>query len=109
MVVCHYLSRMILYNITVIIEDSIEKEWLLWIDSEFVPKVLSSELMVSSRLLKVLDSPNEGLTYCLQFVADSHEDYYTFKTVHASSLLDAHTLKFKNQALFFSTLMEYIN
>jgi hypothetical protein len=100
---------MILYNITVILDEAIETKWLAWINQNFVPEALSSNLLVSNRILKVLDSPNEGVTYCLQFIADNIQNYNDFKDTHAASLLDSHTLKFKNQSVFFSTIMEFIN
>ncbi len=100
---------MILYNITVIIEEEIETDWLKFINHTFVPDALSSNLLISNRILRVIDSPNEGVTYCLQFIADTLENYNQFKDVYASQLFDAHALKFKDQAVFFSTLMEFIN
>ncbi|MFD2161210.1 DUF4286 family protein [Paradesertivirga mongoliensis] len=100
---------MILYNITVIIDEGIEAEWLQWVNETFVPEALSSNLLVSNRTLKVLDSPNEGFTYCLQFIADNLQNYNQFKDNHASALLDSLTAKFKNQSVHFSTIMEFIN
>jgi len=100
---------MILYNITIIIEEGIENDWLKWINQNFVPDALSSNLLVSSRLLKVLDSPNEGITYCLQFIADNIQNYNEFKNLHASEILDAHASEFKNKSVFFSSVMEFIN
>jgi hypothetical protein len=100
---------MILYNITVILDEAIEADWLNWINQSFVPEALSSNLLVSNRILKILDSPNEGVTYCLQFIADDIHNYNQFKDTHAAALLDSHTLKFKNQSVFFSTVMEFIS
>jgi len=100
---------MILYNITVIIEDGIEQEWLRWINQDFIPRALSSNLLVSSRLLKVIDSPNEGITYCLQFIADTLANYDEFIAIYASDLLDSHSQNFKNRSVFFSSAMEFIN
>ena len=100
---------MILYNITVIIDEGIETEWLKWINETFIPEALSSNLLVSSRVLKVLDSPNEGITYCLQFISDSIENYNEFKDIHAPALLNSHALKFENQFVFFSTIMEFVS
>ena len=100
---------MILYNITVILDEAIEADWLAWTNQVFIPDALSSNLLVSNRLLKVLDSPNEGVTYCLQFISDNLENYNTFIETYASNLLNTHTLQFKNQAVFFSTVMEFIN
>ncbi|MBC8053345.1 MAG: DUF4286 family protein [Sphingobacteriaceae bacterium] len=100
---------MILYNITVIVDEAIEAQWLSWINQTFIPEALSSSLLVSNRVLKVLESPNEGVTYCLQFIADNIQNYTTFKEVHASALLNSHSLKFNNQAVHFSTVMEFIS
>jgi hypothetical protein len=100
---------MILYNITVIIEEEIEAGWLDFINHTFVPDALASNLLISNRILRVIDSPNEGITYCLQFISDNLENYTQFKDSYASQLFDAHALKFKNQAVFFSTIMEFIN
>ncbi len=100
---------MILYNITVIIEEGIENDWLKWINQSFVPDALSSNLLVSSRLLRVMDSPNEGVTYCLQFIADNIQNYNEFKNLHAAKILDAHALEFQNKSVFFSSVMEFID
>lgn len=100
---------MILYNITVIIDEGIESEWLNWINQTFIPNAMSTNLLASSRLLKVLDSPNEGVTYCLQFVADNIGNYNDFKNLHAAEILDAHALEFKNKSVFFSSVMEFID
>lgn len=100
---------MILYNITVIIEQEIEAEWLTWISGIFIPNALSNKLLVSNRLLKVLNSPNEGVTYCLQFIVDNMENYTEFVKRFEPSLLYTHTEQFKNKSVFFSSVMEFIN
>jgi hypothetical protein len=100
---------MILFNITIIIEDSIDKQWLNWMNSEFIPSAMESNLIASNRLLKVLDSPNEGITYCLQFVIDNIDSYNQFKTSHLPLIMDNHAAQFSNRFVSFSTLMEFIN
>ena len=100
---------MILYNITLIIEDSIDKEWLNWMNNEFIPSAMETNLVVSHRLLKVLDSPNEGITYCLQFVIDDINSYNLFKTNHLPQIMDNHSNQFSNRFVSFSTLMEFIH
>lgn len=99
---------MILYNITVIIDSSIEALWLTWVNQTFLSEATESDLLVSSRLLKVIDSPNEGVTYCLQFVSQNLENHTTFKDKHATALLEAHAVEFKNQSVFFTSIMEFI-
>ncbi len=100
---------MILFNITIIIEDSIDKQWLNWMNNEFIPSAMESNLVASNRLLKVLDSPNEGITYCLQFVIDNIDSYNQFKASHLPLIMDSHAEQFSNRFVSFSTLMEFIN
>lgn len=99
---------MLLYNVTFIIEDTAEQAWLQWMQETHIPEVLATGLFVSNRLLKVLDSPNEGVTYCSQFVAQSIDDYDLYQQDFDSALtLDLGT-KFKDKFVSFRTLMEYI-
>jgi hypothetical protein len=66
---------MLLYNVTVIIEDASAEDWLQWMQEVHIPEVMATGMFVSSRLLRVIGSPNEGVTYCTQYVAQSMEDY----------------------------------
>jgi len=99
---------MLLYNVTFIIEESAAVEWLLWMTEEHIPAVLATEMFVSNRLLRVIDSPNEGVTFCSQYVAQSMEDYETYQAVHAPALIQELDSRFKDKFVSFRTLMEYI-
>ena len=57
-----YLCSMLLYNVTVIVEDDAEQAWFEWMQETHIPEVMSTGKFVSNRLLKLLDSPNEGAT-----------------------------------------------
>jgi len=100
---------MVLFNITIIIDDSINKDWLSWMNERFIPEAMSTGLIVSERLLKVLDSPNEGITYCLQFVIDEIDSYRTFHQNQYTQLMQEHAAKFNNRFVTFSTLMEFLD
>lgn len=99
---------MVLYNLTIIIDETINEEWQSWVKSAFIPQISETNLFISHRLLKVLNSPNEGITYCLQFVAENKGKYETFASEHAPAIMDLHTQKFRNQCVSFSSLMEYM-
>lgn len=104
-----YLCQMLLYNVTFIIEDSAEAAWLQWMQEEHIPKVMDTGLFVSNRLLKVLDSPNEGVTYCSQYVAQALEDYDAYQLNHAPLLQEELNILFKDKFVAFRTVMEYID
>lgn len=74
-----------------------------------IPEVMETGMFVSSRLLKVVDSPNEGVTYCAQYVAETMDNYLTYQEQFAPALQTDLNEKFANQFVAFRTLMEYVD
>lgn len=99
---------MLLYNVTLIVEEISAAECINWIQETYIPSITKSKLFVSERLLKVIDSPNEGVTYCMQFVAENKEDYQKYIEEVAPQLEAQLNTKFANKFLSFSTLMEFL-
>jgi hypothetical protein len=100
---------MLLYNVTVILEEDAAQEWLIWMKEVHIPEVMATGKFVSNRLLKVVDSPNEGVTYCTQYIADNLAAYDDYQENYASELQAAMHQKFENRYVSFRTLMEYID
>jgi len=100
---------MLLYNVTLIIEDASAEAWLQWMKEEHIPQVMATGMFVSNRLLKVVDSPNEGVTFCAQYIAQSMEDYETYQLVYAPVLQEDINTRFRDKFVTFMTLMEYID
>lgn len=99
---------MLLYNVTLILEESAAQEWLQWMQEIHIPAVMATGKFVSNRLLKVVDSPNEGVTYCAQYVAENLNDYNDYQQNFAPVLQAELQQKFENRFVAFRTLMEYI-
>lgn len=100
---------MILYNVTIILDDSINDTWLNWMQNIHIEQVMSTGCFASNRTLKVLDSPNEGITYCIQYIADSMEKYNEYQQKYAASLQADFPAEFTNKFVSFHTVMEFIN
>lgn len=98
---------MILYNQTIIIDEDIQKEWLVWMRETHIPQVMSTNSFVSHRMLKVLNSPNEGITYCMQYIADNLEKYEDYAEKFAPQLQPELAQKFENKYVAFHTIMEF--
>jgi hypothetical protein len=98
---------MILYNVTIIVEETIHEPWLNWMQKVHIPQVMDTGSFVSNRMLKVLDSPNEGVTYCVQYIADSLEKYNEYKQKYAAALQADFPEQFANKFVSFRTLMEF--
>ena len=69
----NYKVDMIIYNVTVNIDESIHDEWLLWI-KEHIPQVLATGKFKEAKLTKVLvEEEMGGQTYSIQYRAHSRE------------------------------------
>ena len=99
---------MLLYNVTLILEESAADEWLQWMQETHIPAVMATGMFVSNRLLKVLDSPNEGVTYCTQYVAETQENYDQYQQIYAPALQADSNAKFENRFVAYRTLMEFV-
>jgi hypothetical protein len=99
---------MIIYNETYVMDELIREEWLDWMKTQQIPAILRTGWFKSYKILSVLDSPNEGVTYCVQFITDKREDYNYFKNKHANWFHQLHSQKFENRYVLFNTLMELI-
>lgn len=100
---------MLIYNETFIIDDAIADEWLVWIKNNHIPAVLGTGSFDGYKLYTILDSPNEGITYCLQFQTDQVERYSNFFYKHLESIHAAHNAQFEERFALFHTLMESVD
>ena len=71
---------MILYNVTVNIHESVQDQWLQWMQQTRIPAILATGKFSSAKIVKVLiEEEMGGTTYSVQFTTDSKvtlEKYY---------------------------------
>ena len=100
---------MIIYNVTVNIDDSIHEEWLSWIKNH-IPEVLATGKFTEAKLTKVLvEEEMGGVTYSIQYRAKSRkalDNYYKFD---ADKLKSEGLQKFSDKMLAFRTELEIID
>ena len=100
---------MVLYNVTVNIESIVEDEWLHWIKSIHVPKVMATGMFVESKIFKLLHDEGDGsATYSVQFFAASVKQVNEYLETYAPALVQAHMERYKNKHVAFRTLMEEV-
>lgn len=99
---------MLIYNETFIVDDAIVDEWLAWIKNNHIPSILGTSAFDSYKLYTILDSPNEGITYCLQFHTDTVERYSDFYYKHMEGIHAKHNIQFEERFALFHTLMETV-
>ena len=99
---------MLLFNVTVIIEDASAADWLAWMKEIHIPQLMATDCFVSYRFLKIVDSPNEGTSYCVQFIAEVKTNHQTFLDLHEQQFIAEMYAKYPNKLVTFSTLMEFV-
>lgn len=100
---------MILYNVTSILDEKIHADWLNWMQTKHLQDVMDTGCFVSSRILKVLDTPNEGVTYCIQFIAETIEKYKEYQTDFAPTLRAKVSTRFADKLVTYRTIMESVD
>ncbi|HXS36869.1 MAG TPA: DUF4286 family protein [Flavipsychrobacter sp.] len=97
---------MIIYNVTLKVDNDIAKEWLLWMKNEHMPEVMRTGLFMDCRLCRLLEQDEtEGITYAAQYYCDSLEHYNTYISEHANRLREKGFKKFGNKFAAFRTVM----
>src|SRR5476651_570599 len=101
-------AAMIIYNETYVMEEAIQQDWLNWMQTTQIPAIMKTGWFNSHKILRILDSPNEGVTYCVQYTTDTREKYNFFHQQHLHHFHVLHNQKFENRFVLFNTLMEEV-
>ena len=100
---------MIIYNVTVNVDNSIHDEWLSWI-KEHIPHVLATGKFTEAKLTKVLvEEEMGGTTYSVQYRAKSREDLDSYYENDAERLRGDGLTRFADKMLAFRTELEIVD
>jgi len=100
---------MIIYNVTVNIDDSVHDEWLIWIKAH-IPKVLGTGKFEKATLTKVLiEEEMGGQTYSIQYRSYSKEALAAFHKEDADKLNALEFKKFGDKMLAFRTELQIVD
>ncbi|MFT7333816.1 MAG: hypothetical protein ACI81S_002037 [Sphingobacteriales bacterium] len=98
---------MILYNVTVKVEATIEKDWLDWMKTVHVPDVMKTGMFADYKICRVLGEEAEN-TFSFQYFAHSTEHLQKYQKDHAPQLQKEHSDRYKDKFVAFRTLLEVI-
>lgn len=100
---------MIIYNVTVNIDNAVHTEWLEWMKTVHIPDVMSTGMFIESRIYKVLaDEDSGGQTYSFQYVSKSMQEYEQYRDIYAPALQAQVRNKYGDKFVAFRTLLEVI-
>lgn len=99
---------MIIYNVTINVDKTINNEWLTWI-KEHIPEVLATGKFKEAKLTKVLVADDETDTYSIQYRAHSREALDAYYAEDAERLRGNGLKRFADKSLAFRTELEIID
>lgn len=99
---------MIIYNVTVNIENDVQEEWLKWMKEKHIPDVMATGYFLENKICKVLVDEEQGVTYSVQYTAANMDDLKEYQRLHSARLQKEHADKFANKFVAFRTLLEIV-
>lgn len=100
---------MIIYNVTISIDQVVEIQWLDWMRKKHVQEVLETGCFVSARLSRLTSHTQPDTTnYAIQYLCESHELLQEYYKNHAPKLREEGQKLFGNQMQGFRTELEVI-
>lgn len=99
---------MIIYNVTVNIDDDVHEEWLAWMKEVHIPDVMKTGFFIENRICRILVEEESGTSYAIQYTAKTMEDLQIYQKDHASRLQKEVLEKYGDKFVAFRTLMEVV-
>jgi hypothetical protein len=100
---------MILYNVTVNIDDDAAEAWLEWMTQAHIPEVLATGYFTSAKVARILAEEEGGKTYSVQYYAKTMDDFERYELHEADRLRRDHQEKFGAKTAAFRTLLHIVH
>lgn len=98
----------IIYNVTVVIDDSVREEWIDWMRNKHIPDVLATGYFLSHTFSKILAESEGGTSYSIMYKCASMKDLEEYSAKCAPGLQKEHTEKYSGKFAAFRTLLEEV-
>tara|TARA_B100000767_G_C19539535_1_gene440136 strand:+ start:25 stop:333 length:309 start_codon:yes stop_codon:yes gene_type:complete len=99
---------MIIYNVTVSVEESIMEDWLIWMQDVHIPEVMATSVFLKSQINRVIVQGDSDNTFAIAYTCASMKDLHQYQIKFATELQQKHVARYGNKAVAFRTLMEVI-
>ena len=100
---------MLIYNVTINIDDAVHDEWLKWMKNKHIPDMLATQKFVEAKICKVLvDEEMGGTTYSIQYKTKDRETLNRYYQQDADKMRKEGNQLFPNKFVAFRTELELI-
>jgi hypothetical protein len=99
---------MIIYNVTVSVEESIKTDWLNWMKTEHIPEVMAAAVFTKAQINRVIVQGDSNNTFAIAYTCPSMKDLHQYQVNFAAGLQEKHLARYGDKAVAFRTIMEVI-
>lgn len=99
---------MILYNVTISIDDSISDDWLRWMQIQHVPDVMSTGCFSECRISKIHGEEEGGKNFSIMYLCPNQETLDNYQNNFAPKLQAEHTQRYQGKFAAFRTYLTVI-
>ena len=99
---------MIIYNVTVNIDDSVRDEWMKWMKEVHIPDVMATGYFLENKFCKIMVEEDQGSSYSIQYRCANMTDLQEYQREHAPRLQKEHRDRYEGKFVAFRTLLEEI-
>ena len=101
---------MIIYNVTVKVDNSIGDAWLQWLKEEHIPEVVGTGCFTHAVVLQLIEVDNsDGPTYAIQYHAPSKGLYNIYIEQHAPRMRQKSIDKWGDRFVAFRSVLQVVN
>jgi hypothetical protein len=101
---------MIIYNVTVKLDNRIAENWLQWMKEEHIPDIINTGCFKKATILRLIEvDDSDGPTYAIQYQAESKVDYDRYIEKFADNMRKKVTGKWGNQFVAFRSVLEVVH
>jgi len=101
---------MMIYNVTTHVNHAIAAEWFAWLQAVHIPDMMKTTCFTKYNILRLLEvDESEGLTYAVQYHAESKADYNRYIAIYAGGLREKSSVKWGNRCSSFRSVMQHVD
>jgi len=99
---------MIIYNVTVSVEESITSDWLNWMTTEHIPEMMAYGIFTKGQINRVIAQRDSNNTFAITYNCSSMKDLHYYQIKFSAELQEKHIARYGDKVVAFPTIIEMI-